>query len=110
MKNLRQALKSPRFLWLPKHLQHITENIIFKNRNVSFLATNALFRQKQTYEIKPSELGNDHFVITDYVDLQQNDRIRNKAEELSAIFNLDKHDNIIVITAYSENDDYNSKY
>ena len=35
----------PTFRWYPKHLNHIAENIVFKKRNVSFLAINRIFRQ-----------------------------------------------------------------
>ena len=52
--------KNPNFRWLPKHLHHITENIVFKNRNISFLAINALFRQTKTHTVLPSDFGNDH--------------------------------------------------
>ena len=96
--------KNPKFHWLPKHLQHITENIVFKNRNISFLAINALFRQTRTHTILPSKLGNDHYLIEDFVDVQINDRIRTKAEKLIVVFALDKYNNITIKTAYSEND------
>ena len=46
MKELENALKQPHFRWLPKFLNHIAENIVIKKRNISFLAINALFRQK----------------------------------------------------------------
>jgi hypothetical protein len=65
-KNKDQALKTLNFKWLPKHIQHIAENIVFKERNISFLSINALFRQKDTYRTKPSDFGNDHFVIEDF--------------------------------------------
>ena len=96
--------KNPNFHWLPKHLQHITENIVFKNRNISFLAINALFKQTKTHTILPSDFGNDHYLVEDFVDLQTNDRIRTKAERLIVVFTLDRHHNIIIKTAYSEND------
>lgn len=44
--DLKLALKQPVFRWLPKHLNHIAENIVIKKRNISFLAINALFRLK----------------------------------------------------------------
>lgn len=94
----------PVFRWLPKAMNHIAENIVFKKRNVSFLAINALFRQRETYTLSDSKLGNNHFIIEDFVTLQSNDRLRLKAEKLTVIFELDKHDNIIVKTAFSEND------
>jgi hypothetical protein len=103
MKNLTLALKTPQLRWLPKHLQHITENIVFKQRNISFLAINAIFRQK-THKITASNKEKGNFIIEDYVALQRNDMLRRKAEILTVIFYLDKHDNIVVVTAYSEND------
>ena len=97
----------PTFRWYPKHLNHIAENIVFKKRNVSFLAINALFRQKETHKIAVSNKDKGHFVAQDFVDLQPNDLLRTKAEKLYVIFYLDKLNNIVVITAYSENDSYN---
>ncbi|MEM1122284.1 MAG: hypothetical protein AAGJ18_17695 [Bacteroidota bacterium] len=41
-----QALKQLNFRWRAKHLNHIAENIVFKKRNISSLAINALFRQE----------------------------------------------------------------
>jgi hypothetical protein len=96
--------KSPTFHWLPKHLNHIAENIVFKKRNISFLAINKIFRQRETYLIKPSKLGNEHFEIEDFVEKQPNDLLRRRAENLKVIFRLDTHQNIIVVTAISEND------
>jgi hypothetical protein len=96
--------KSPAFHWLPKHLNHIAENMVFKKRNISFLAINKIFRQKETYLIKPSKLGNEHFEIEDFVETLPNDLLRHRAENLKVIFRLDTHKNIIVVTAISEND------
>ncbi len=45
------------------------------------------------------------FVISGHVPLQPNDQLRNKADKLSVIFRIDRHDNIIPITAYSESDE-----
>ena len=45
------------------------------------------------------------YFIKGFVPLQKNDRLRSKAEELTVVFRLDKHQNIIVITAYSESDE-----
>lgn len=105
MGDIKKALKVPTFRWLPKHLNHIVENIVFKERNISFLAINALFRQQSTYEIEKDKGGfSDSFTVKDFVDLQPNDRLRIKAEWLEAAFYLDLHNNIIVTTAYSEND------
>jgi hypothetical protein len=103
-KNKDRALKDLNFRWLPKHIQHIAENIVFQKRNISFLSINALFRQKDTYSTKPSEFGNDHYVIEDFVATFPNDRLRLRAEFLRVIFTLDDHNNIIVVTAISEND------
>ena len=94
----------PSFHWLPKHLNHITENIVFKQRNISFLAINRLFRQSKTHFIRPSNLGNDHFEVEDFVPVLPNDKLRTKAEKLKAIFRFDKQGNIIVLTAFSEYD------
>jgi hypothetical protein len=33
---LNIAIKKLQFKWLPKHLNHIAENIVFKKRNISF--------------------------------------------------------------------------
>jgi mRNA-degrading endonuclease RelE of RelBE toxin-antitoxin system len=110
MKNPTQALKNPIFHWFPKHLQHITENIVIQKRNVSFLAINALFRQKHTHIVNVSTKENGHFVVEDFVKVQKNDLLRTHAENLKAIFYLDDHNNIIVITAYSENDEDYRKY
>jgi hypothetical protein len=96
--------KSPAFHWLPKHLNHITENVVFKKRNVSFLAINKVFRQKETHTIKASKLGNDHFEIEDFVGILPNDLLRQRAEKLKVLFRFDNHQNIIVVTAISEND------
>jgi len=38
--DLKLALKQPTFRWIPKHLNHIAENIAIKKRNISFLAIN----------------------------------------------------------------------
>ena len=104
MKDPTRALKKLSFRWLPKHIQHIAENIIFDQRNISFLAINALFRQTQTHKIQESDLKNNHFLLKDFVPFQPNDRIRTLAEELAVVFYIDEYDNIVVITAYSEND------
>lgn len=96
--------KNLAFHWLPKHLNHMTENIVFKKRNVSFLAINKIFRQKETHSIKPSKLGHEHFEIEDFVEKQPNDLLRRRSENLKVIFRFDTHQNIIVVTAISEND------
>jgi hypothetical protein len=104
MKKQIEMPTNPIFHWLPKHLNHITENIVFKKRNVSFLAINKVFRQPDTSTIQPSELGNEHFEIIDFVEKQPNDLSRTRAEMLKVVFRFDNKKNIIVITAISEND------
>ena len=105
MNAIKQALKQPNFKWLPKHLQHITENIVFKKRNISFLSINYLF-QNRNYEIFESKQQfKNSFIITGFVPIQKNDKIRNKSEHLTVVFRLDKYKNIIVITAFSETDE-----
>jgi hypothetical protein len=104
MEYLKKILKSPVFYWRPKHLQHITENIVFKQRNVSFLAINALFRQQATYRIEESEHGNGHYIVEDFVARQKNDYLRAQPERLYAVFYIDDFGRIVVTTAYSEND------
>ena len=106
MDETTQIPNPPTFRWYPKHLNHIAENIVFKKRNVSFLAINALFRQMKTHRIVDSDLENGHFLIEDFVALQKNDLLRTQAEKLSAVFYLDNLDNIVVVTAFSENDNY----
>jgi hypothetical protein len=44
-------------------------------------------------------------MISGFVPLQVNDRLRSRAEVLTVIFRTDEHKNIIIITAYSENDE-----
>jgi hypothetical protein len=90
--------------WLPKHLNHIAENIKLKNRNVSFLAINALFRQEEVEIIVSPPPFRHSYILRGFVDLQPNDLLRTKAEILEVAFHLDKHNNIIVTTAYSESD------
>ena len=81
--DLKLALKQPIFRWLPKHLNHIAENIVIRKRNISFLAINALFRLKD-YEVSNAAMPfAGSFVL----------------------FRIDKHNNIIPITAYSESDE-----
>lgn len=92
------------FKWLPKHINHIAENIVYKKRNVSFLSMSALFRQRNA-EVTLSETPfANSYVLSGFVPLQQNDRLRTKAEKLSVIFRLDDQNNIIPITSYSESD------
>jgi hypothetical protein len=103
MKNLQQALKQKTFRWLPKHLNHIAENIVFEKRNVSFLAINALFNQKK-YDIIVGEKFQDSYTIVGNVPVLPNDNLRTREENLEVAFRIDKYNNIIPITAYSEND------
>ena len=103
--DLKLALKQPIFRWLPKHLNHIAENIVIRKRNISFLAINALFRLKD-YEVSNAAMPfAGSFVISGHVPLQPNDQLSNRAEKLSVMFRIDKHNNIIPITAYSESDE-----
>lgn len=105
MRDFEQILKAPQFKWLPKNLNHIAENIVFKKRNISFLAINAIFRQRQTHDIVDSPPPfEESYIIDDYVDVLPNDRLRTQAERLKVVFQVDKHNNIIVLTAFSEND------
>lgn len=109
MDDVTEALKQPRFKWLLRHLNHIAENIVFKKRNISFLAINALFRSKD-YDFDTAKPPfHDSYVIKGFVPLQKNDKLRTKAEILSVIFYLDKHKNIIVITAISKSDEHSKK-
>lgn len=102
---IQQILRQPIFKWLPKHLNHIAENIKLKNRNISFLAINALFRAESYILEKTPPPFEGHFIISGYVEVQKNDMLRTKAELLTVIFYLDKHNNIIPITAYNESDE-----
>ncbi len=105
MNEIEKVLKQLNFKWLPKHLNHIAENIVFKKRNISFLAINYLFRNKN-YEVFESEQQfKDSFIITGFVPVQKNDKLRNKPERLTVVFRIDKHNNVIVITAFSETDE-----
>lgn len=105
MKELKDILKQINFKWLPKHINHIAEHIVFDKRNISFLAINALFRSTD-YKIEKSQKPfKDSFVISGFLPVQQNDRLRPKAEILNVVFRIDEHKNIIVITSYSENDE-----
>lgn len=105
MNDINQALKQISFKWFPKHLNHIAENIVIKKRNISFLAINYLFREAEYEVFEGKEPFKESFVISGYVPVQKNDKLRNKPETLSVIFRLDKHNNIIVITAFSESDE-----
>lgn len=108
MKNLNSALKDKNFKWLPKHLNHIAENIVFKNRNISYLAINEIFR------VKGMEYGDAPFPFTDsyfmrgFLKPLPNDLLRTKEGFLTVIFKIDNHSNIIPITAYDKNDSYDN--
>ncbi len=105
MKEISKALEQLKFRWLPKHLNHIAANIVFRQRNISFLAINYLFREAE-YEVFKSKVPfKDSYIITGFVPVQKNDKLRNKSENLTVVFRTDKHDNIIVITAFSESDE-----
>jgi len=102
---LNDIFKQINFKWLPKHINHIAEHIVFDKRNISFLAINALFRITDYKIEKSNKPFKDSYVISGFVPLQPNDRLRNKAEILNVVFRIDDYKNIIVITAYSENDE-----
>jgi hypothetical protein len=105
MENLDIALSQLTFKWLPRHLNHIAENIVFKKRNISFLAINAVFRLK-IYEKSPAPPPfKESFLVKGFLGVLPNDLLRQRAESLTVVFKLDKHNNIIPITAYSESDD-----
>lgn len=104
MSSIEIALKALNFHWKPKHLNPIAENIVFKKRNVSFLAMNALFRTKN-YELEYDEPPFEKsYMIRNFVEVLPNDALRQRAEILTAIFRIDAHHNIIPITAFSEHD------
>lgn len=67
MTEIKRALKQLNFRWLPKHLNHIAENIVLKQRNISFLAINYLFREAE-YELFESKAPfKDSFIISGFV-------------------------------------------
>jgi len=104
-KQVELALKQLNFRWKAKHLNHIVENIVFKKRNISFLAINALFRQKEK-QVGPSKFSfKDSYIITGFVPVQKNDNLRMVEGFLSVAFYLDRHHNIIVLTAYTKSND-----
>ena len=91
--------------YLRKHLNHIAENIVIKKRNISFLAINYLFRNRNYNVFKAKEPFKNSYVLTGFVPMQKNDKLRNISENLTVIFRIDQHQNIIVITAFSESDE-----
>jgi hypothetical protein len=104
MSSIEIALKALNFHWKPKHLNHIAENIVFKKRNVSFLAINALFRTKN-YELEYDEPPFEKsYMIRNFVEVLPNNLLRQRAEMLTVIFRIDAHHNIIPVTAFSEHD------
>ena len=105
MENLDIALSQLTFRWLPRHLNHIAENIVFKKRNTSFLSINALFRSDNYKEGPAPPPFKDSFMLNGFIEVQKNDLLRTRAESMTVIFRLDKNNNIIPITAYSESDD-----
>jgi len=104
--HLTEALQNLHFRWMPKHLNHIAENIALKKRNISFLAINALFRQKNFQVAQADDIFSASYIIRGIVPLQKNDLLRTKEDELIVIFRLDQSLNIIVITAYSQEDEF----
>ena len=105
MIRIEQVLQQLNFKWLPKHLNHIAENIVFKKRNISFLSINYLFRNKNYEIFESKQQFKDSFIITGFVPIQKNDNLRNKSEQLTVVFRIDNLNNIIVITAFSETDE-----
>jgi len=105
MTDIKLALKHPNIKWLAKHLNHLAENIIFKKRNISFLAINELFRQKNYVIERSKPPFSESFIIKGYVPLLPNDKLRIKDDKLSVVFYIDYQNNIIVITAYGESDE-----
>ena len=91
MSKVENALKQPDFRWLPKHLNHIAEKIVFQKRNISFLSINALFRQKEVQIGKAPEPFSESYIISALIPVQKNDKLRTKAEDLFVVFRLDKH-------------------
>lgn len=106
MNILKEALNKLQFRWQPRHLNHIAENIVFKKRNISFLAINALFRQQKFQVARANDHFSDSFIIRGTVPVQKNDLLRTKEDELIVVFRIDQNQNIIVITAYSKEDEY----
>ncbi len=104
-KQVKTALKQLKFRWKAKHLNHIAENIVFKKRNISFLAINALFRQEEITVVNSKLPFKGSYIIRGFVPIQKNDNLRKKAGVLFVAFSLDRHFNIIVSTAYTEHDD-----
>jgi len=105
MSNIHSALKNLNFKWLPKHLNHIAENIVYKKRNISFLAINALFRQKNANIAQSETPFENSFVISGVVAVLPNDKLRLIDEKLTVIFRIDEQNNIIPITSFSESDE-----
>ncbi|MFK7935047.1 MAG: hypothetical protein AB8G22_16165 [Saprospiraceae bacterium] len=107
MEEISVALKRKKFRWRFVHLNHIAENIVFKKRNVSFLAINALFRmKKELVKVERDDVFRDSYKIIGSVPVQKNDLLRIKQDKMTAVFRVDKHDNIMVVTVYSESDEY----
>jgi len=64
------------------------------------------YLRDKNYEIFESkEQFKESFIITGFVPVQKNDKLRNKPEQLTVIFRIDEYNNIIVITAFSETDE-----
>jgi hypothetical protein len=107
LESIKAILRQPTFRWLPKHLNHLAEHIKFDNRNISFLAINALFRSDDYHLERSIAPFENHYLISGYVAVQKKDLLRTRAEFLTVIFYLDKHHNIVPVTAYSQSDDEN---
>jgi len=105
MSDINTAFKQLNFKWLPKHLNHIAENIVFKKRNISFLAINALFRRKDVKITSSETPFIESFIISGVVPLLANDKLRTTSDKLTVIFRIDEQNNIIPITSFSETDE-----
>ncbi len=105
MSDINNAFKQLNFKWLPKHLNHIAENIVFKKRNISFLAINALFRQKDIKITSSETPFINSYIISGNVPVQTNDKLRTKSDIITVIFRIDEQNNILPITSFSESDE-----
>ena len=77
--------------------------IFKKNNNLAYDKLGVQNLYEKIFESK--QQFKNSFIITGFVPIQKNDKIRNKSEHLTVVFRLDKYKNIIVITAFSETDE-----
>lgn len=89
------AKTSESYCWKYRHQKK--EYIIFSYKRI--------IQTEWLQSIKCSHAISGSFIISGYVPLQPNDQLRKQAENLSVIFRIDKHNNIISITAYGESDE-----